>query len=68
MENSEKKCGCFCHNFNGILIALLGLDFLLGRLGVISEQIVSIAWPVLLLLIGLKSSFGKGKCKCCKDS
>jgi hypothetical protein len=48
----------------GILVALIGLTFLLGNLGVIGERVVSIAWPVLLILIGLKKTTG-GMCKCC---
>jgi uncharacterized membrane protein YhaH (DUF805 family) len=53
---------------NGILIALIGLVFLLGHLDVIAQRIVDIAWPVLVILLGLKNSMGKGKCKCCANS
>jgi hypothetical protein len=53
---------------NGILVALIGLTFLLGNLGVLSQKIVGIAWPVLLILLGLKNSVGRGKCKCCPES
>lgn len=72
MDNEKckdgKKCCCPCHKVNGVLIALIGLSFLLGHLEVISEKIVGIAWPVLLILLGLKNSFGKSKCKCCSEA
>ena len=64
METSEKKCGCPCHKMSGIFIVLIGVAFLLGNLGVISAHAVGIAWPVLLILAGLKKTF-RGMCKCC---
>jgi len=68
MENKEGgKCGCPCHKMTGIFVALIGIDFLLGTLDVVSQKVVGIVWPVLLILLGLKNSFGKGKCKCCSD-
>jgi len=62
------KCGCVCHKMTGIFIALFGLNFLLKSVGVYGDNISNIVWPVLIILIGLKNSFGKGKCKCCSDS
>ena len=64
--NGEGKCGCPCHKMGGIGIALVGLTFLLGNLGVLSAQVVGIVWPSLLILGGLKCCC-KGKCKCCKE-
>ncbi len=68
MKDAKTCCKCPCHKMNGILIALIGLVFLLGHLDVIAQRIVDIAWPVLVILLGLKNSMGKGKCKCCANS
>lgn len=62
METQCGPCGCHCHRFNGILVALIGLDFLLGALGVLDAKVTGIVWPVLLMLIGIKKSL---RCKCC---
>lgn len=64
MQTSEGKCGCPCHKVPGILIALIGLTFLLGALNVLTPHIVEITWPILLILLGLKTMAG-GMCKCC---
>ncbi len=64
MQASESKCGCPCHKVSGILIALIGLVFLLGALNVLSPHIVEITWPILVILIGLKKMCD-GMCKCC---
>ena len=64
-NNNAPKCGCVCHKAGGVLILLIGLDFLLGNLGVLSQRIVGIAWPVLVMIFGLKKLC---KCKCCPQS
>ncbi len=68
MTSNEKKCGCFCHQFNGYLVAALGLSFLLGHMEVISQKMAGIIWPIIVILLGVKNSIGKGKCNCCNDS
>lgn len=62
--NTNGKCCCPCHKMPGILIALLGLSFLLRNAGVISDEIQSWVWPSLILVAGL-SKLGSGCCKCC---
>ncbi len=64
MQTSEGKCGCPCHKVPGMLIALIGLVFLLGAFNVLSSRAVEITWPILLILLGLKKMFS-GMCKCC---
>jgi len=64
MQASKGKCGCPCHKMSGLFITLIGLTFLLGAFGVLSEHAVSITWPVLVILAGLKK-MTKGMCKCC---
>ena len=68
MENEKSvACGCVCHKSVGILVALIGLDVLLGTLGVLSERIAGIVWPILLILIGIRKALPKGVCKCCSQ-
>jgi len=75
MENKESYCatgtgsccGCMCHKVMGVLIMLIGLVFLLQTFGVVSPRFVAITWPILLILIGFKKSFLKGRCKCCSS-
>ena len=62
MEEKNMACGCPCHKFVGVLVILIGLDILLGNLGVLEAKVVGIVWPVLLMIIGLKKSV---RCKCC---
>jgi hypothetical protein len=48
----------------GVLVVAFGLVFLLGALNVLSDRAVSIAWPIIVILAGLKKLFG-GSCSCC---
>lgn len=61
------SCKCPCHKALGILLALIGLTFLLGNLGVLGARLVGILWPTFLTLAGLKIATG-GMCKCCAKS
>lgn len=58
------RCTCFHHKLVPILIILLGLAFLLENLNVLTAGFVGLAWPVLLILVGVVKIFGHG-CKCC---
>jgi phage-related protein len=49
----------------GLLVVLFGLTFLLRELGVISNHFASIAWPIIVIVAGLKALFGH-MCKCCR--
>lgn len=63
MEKNEcASCGCPCHRFIGFMVTLIGLDILLGNLGVLDAKVTGIVWPILVMLIGLKKSV---RCKCC---
>ena len=74
MEQGEGKscgtkgCKCPCHKALGILIALIGIVFLLGTYDVVSAKFVGTVWPILLILIGLKKICPKGMCKCCSEA
>jgi hypothetical protein len=63
-QASEKKCSCPCHKMVGLLIALIGLTFLLGAFNVFSPRVVEVTWPILVVLLGLKLTCS-GSCKCC---
>lgn len=60
-------CGCPCHMMKGILVILFGLTFLLGTFEVLSQHVVNIIWPILVILVG-GGIMMKGKCKCCDGS
>lgn len=57
-------CKCMHHKAPSILVVLFGLLFLLKALGYVSMATVDIAWPILVLLLGLMK-LTSGKCKCC---
>ncbi len=58
------NCKCPHHKMIPILIIVLGVLFLLGNLGKVSDQVVNIGWPILVLVAGL-TKLSAGKCKCC---
>jgi hypothetical protein len=58
-------CGCPCHKATGVLTIIFGLIFLLGAFDLISQHAVSIAWPIIVILVGAKK-VTQGMCKCCK--
>lgn len=60
------RCKCAHHYSVGALVALIGLLFLLGALGIVGDRVVELGWPILLLLIGL-SKVTKRYCKCCSS-
>lgn len=68
MDKKGESCGCMCHKVTGVFVGLIGVDFLLGAFDVLSQKTVGIVWPILLILIGLKNSVGKGKCNCCEHA
>ncbi|OGL66850.1 hypothetical protein A2753_00145 [Candidatus Uhrbacteria bacterium RIFCSPHIGHO2_01_FULL_47_11] len=55
-------CKCPHHKVVPGLVVLFGLLFLLGALGMVSQQTVSIGWPILVILAGLMH-WSKGMCK-----
>lgn len=60
-------CKCPHHKMVPLCIALIGLVFLLQALGMIGVAFAEIAWPILLILIGLQKMSG-GMCKCCNKA
>ena len=67
MEGQKSCCACPCHKMMGIFVMLFGATFLVGGLGIVSQQVVNIVWPIIVILAGLKKMC-PGMCKCCKAS
>jgi uncharacterized membrane protein len=60
-----KGCGCGHHKIVPILIILLGLEFLLAQVNVLTWGFVGVTWPILVIIVGCMK-LAKGCCKCCK--
>ena len=63
----DEKCCCPCHKMFGIFTILFGLNFLLGAFEVISAHIVSIVWPIIVILAGA-TKLCSSKCTCCSKT
>lgn len=65
-NHCDSACQCKCphHYLAGVWVLLIGLDVLLGHLGVLSAHVVGIIWPVCLMLLGLHGIVRRS-CKCC---
>lgn len=61
--NSAAHCRCVHHKIVPLLIVLFGASFLLGNLGYLDGALIRIAWPTLIILIGLVK-LGSGSCRC----
>ena len=57
-------CSCWHHKLVPLLITLIGVTFLLGVYHVLTPTFVNMAWPILLILIGL-FKMCEGMCPCC---
>ena len=64
MEEGKNVCKCSHHKMVPGLIVVFGLVFLLGALGVLSSNAVSIAWPIVVIAAGAMKMM-EGMCKCC---
>ena len=71
----EKTCGngecgscdiskCGCKIATPILVILFGLVFLLNTTGIISDYALSMAWPIIIILIGVAKLIKKMCNKC----
>ncbi|MBI2113199.1 MAG: hypothetical protein HYT50_01300 [Candidatus Wildermuthbacteria bacterium] len=63
MEES-KTCNCVHHSFFPVLVMALGATFLLGALDVITQRVVDLTWPSIVIAAGALK-LGAKKCKCC---
>ena len=62
VAGTGKVCNCPHHKVLPWVVVLIGLDFLLGGLGVLAWNFVDITWPILLIIAGGTKLVG---CKCC---
>ena len=63
----DKTCGsCNCghHKIVPILIIILGLEFLLAQINVLTWAFVNVTWPIVIIIVGVMKLM-KGSCKCC---
>ncbi|OGZ65845.1 MAG: hypothetical protein A3D34_03300 [Candidatus Staskawiczbacteria bacterium RIFCSPHIGHO2_02_FULL_33_16] len=66
MDTMQNKCNCTHHKTIPVLVILFGLAFLLQALDVISSGFVMIAWPIIIIAVGVMKLVEKsGVCKCC---
>lgn len=61
---NNKVCKCTHHSIVPLLIIGLGILFLLPRFGILTDQMVGVAWPILLALIGITKLTSRS-CACC---
>ena len=63
MENNQDMSK-MCHHHHKMfawLVVLFGLTFLLGAMNILTASAVSIIWPILVIIAGIKKMC---KCKC----
>jgi hypothetical protein len=64
MLGKDKVCGCPHHKMVPFFIILIGVTFLMRYFGAMSQMMVDLVWPILLILIGLQKMMS-GVCRCC---
>jgi hypothetical protein len=55
-------CKCPHHKTMSWFLILVGLDFLLGAVGILTAGFVSITWPILVIILGCMKMV---RCNCC---
>ncbi len=60
---SGGMCSCPHHKMVPLFIVLIGLIFLLEAMGTVTMAFANMAWPILVILIGLMK-MTRGMCKC----
>lgn len=65
MHEEGKVCKCPHHKIVPWLIILIGADFLLGAVNVLTWSFVNITWPILLIIVGIVKL---NRCSCCSNS
>jgi len=68
MENTPSReknlCDCIHHQIIPVLIMVFGGLFLLLRFYIITEELVSLVWPILVIGAGAVK-FRERTCRCC---
>jgi len=65
MPGKGMMCNCPHHKVVPIMLILIGIDFLLGGMNVLTWGFVDVTWPILLIIIG---GTKLGGCKCCSNN
>ncbi len=65
MDKADPRCACFHHHIAPAALILIGLAFILNALGFLSDTLLTLSWPSLLILAGLAKLMGPS-CRCCK--
>ncbi|MEO6536086.1 MAG: DUF5668 domain-containing protein [Candidatus Paceibacterota bacterium] len=61
--NTASSCRCGHHKIAPVLVILFGLLFLLEYFGTITASFTAMAWPILVIILGLVK-LKSGSCKC----
>lgn len=64
-QDGSQKCNCPHHKMPAVFMIVFGLVFLLEALDMLSHSMVSMTWPVIVILAGLSKIFSS-RCHCCK--
>ncbi len=62
MAGKGMVCKCPHHRTIPWLIILIGVDFLLGAMNVLTWSFVDITWPILVIIVGIIKLM---RCNCC---
>jgi len=63
-DGAGGTCKCAHHHLAPLLIALIGVVFLAKAMNWIAAGTADVAWPILLIILGLHKMCS-GLCKCC---
>jgi hypothetical protein len=62
IAGTGKMCKCPHHKVMPWVIILIGVDFLLGAMNVLTWSFVDITWPILVIIAGIVKL---NRCACC---
>jgi hypothetical protein len=64
MDKADPRCSCLHHQVAPAALVLIGLAFLGNALGWLSDTLLTLSWPTLLVIAGLAKLTGP-RCRCC---
>lgn len=62
IAGTDKVCKCPHHKMVPWIIILIGIDFLLGAVNVLTGTFVAVTWPILVIIAGVVKL---NRCACC---
>jgi hypothetical protein len=60
----KNVCDCVHHRTIPALVVIFGLLFLLLNVHVLTDEFVSLAWPIVVIAAGA-TKYNERRCKCC---